>query len=374
MTKEANTHTPIKMLAAIASTALTLVLLGSTLMGTPLSSVPVQENARMGMADKFDRFVTNEVSDALNGIVTIPKEYWLNDTDRIAPEPNQENFGESADPKSLQWLFDDASKLLDGQKTLFTTETVLKPETTAKYYLDETIFAVTWKQIVEGGVYTFSEVKIAHPSQFRRFLSEGVYGSGVQRTTTEMSQSVNAVVASSGDYYDYREFGIVVNEGMVYRAKGELLDTCYIDDRGDLVFSYAGQLTDQETVERFVEENSVRFSLSFGPVMIEEEQVVVPPFYNSGEINKDYARAALCQLGPLHYVLVTANMEDPCYNVPTVKQFAENLHAMGIPRAYALDGGQTAAIAMDSQLINTVSYGCQREISDIIYFATALPE
>ena len=42
--------------------------------------------------------------------------------------------------------------------------------------------------------------------------------------------------------------------------------------------------------------------------------------------------------------------------------------------AYALDGGQTAAIVMNDQLINKVSYGAQRKISDIIYFATAIPE
>ena len=299
--------------------------------------------------------------------------YRLTDRDLVAPKPAPENYGSAETAAELSRVLEEAKPLLDGQDTLFTTQTAVKDSFGIRWYLDETVFAVTWKEAVDGSTYTFSEVKIAHPSQFRRFLSEGVYGSGVQRTTTEMSESVNAVVASSGDYYDYREFGIVVNEGKVYRAKGELLDTCYIDENGDLIFSYAAQLTGQEAVERFVEENNVRFSLSFGPVMIEEDRVVVPPFYNSGEINKDYARSALCQLGELHYVLVTANMEDPCYNVPTVKQFAENLHAMGIPRAYALDGGQTAAIAMNHELINTVSYGCQREISDIIYFATALP-
>ena len=66
-------------------------------------------------------------------------------------------------------------------------------------------------------------------------------------------------------------------------------------------------------------------------------------------------------------------MENPYLSVPTVKQFAENLVQMGIPKAYALDGGQTAAIAMNHQLMNKVSYGSQRKISDIIYFATALP-
>jgi len=67
-------------------------------------------------------------------------------------------------------------------------------------------------------------------------------------------------------------------------------------------------------------------------------------------------------------------MEGNYYTVPTVRQVAENLRSMGITTAYTLDGGQTAAIVMNDQLINQVSYGSQREISDIFYFATAIPD
>ena len=57
-----------------------------------------------------------------------------------------------------------------------------------------------------------------------------------------------------------------------------------------------------------------------------------------------------------------------------MSQFANNLLNLGITKAYALDGGQTATIVMNDEVINSVSYGAQRKISDIIYFATALPE
>ena len=59
---------------------------------------------------------------------------------------------------------------------------------------------------------------------------------------------------------------------------------------------------------------------------------------------------------------------------PTLRRFAENLQSRGIQKAYALDGGQTAVIAMDGELINAVLFGYQRKISDIIYFATAIPD
>jgi len=57
-----------------------------------------------------------------------------------------------------------------------------------------------------------------------------------------------------------------------------------------------------------------------------------------------------------------------------IAEFAENLESFGIQKAYALDGGQTTVIAMDGKVYNDVEFGFQRQISDIIYFATAVPD
>ena len=330
-----------------------------------------------GIMDKFDRFITNNIMVKLSDHVgaEVERIYWLSDSDMVAPEPDQTAFGQAEDPATLQWLLDDAAKILNGQETLFTTETPIKEDTVVNYYLDETIFAVTWKQIINNCVYTFSEVKIAHASQFRRFLSEGQYGSGVLHTTTEMSASVNAVVASAADYYGYRRNGIVVNNGTIYRSSGTaVLDTCFINDEGDLLFCRKGELADEAAIAKFVEENNVRFSICFGPLMLLNGEYCTPLTYGLGEVNENYPRAALCQMDKLHYVLVAANMEDFYYGRPSISTFAKSLQALGITTAYTLDGGQTATIVMNDELINTVSYGSEREISDIIYFATAMPE
>lgn len=310
-----------------------------------------------------------------NGVFAPKKpEYTLSDEDMVAPKPNPAHYGTAESPADMEAVLKEAQELLDGQKTLFTTETVIMEGSQIQYYLDDTIFAITWKQEVGDGAYTFSEVKLAHASQFRRFLADGKFGATAKYTTQEMATSVNAVAASSGDFYGYRYAGICVNQGHVYREEGELLDTCFVDENGDLLFAQRGQITDKESIQKFVDEHKVRFSLSFGPVMILDGASVVPPQYYAGEINDRYARAALCQMGPLHYVVVAANYEHPYYTVHTVSEFAQNLLDMGVPRAYALDGGQTATIVMNNQVINQVSYGFQREISDIIYFATAIPE
>ena len=123
--------------------------------------------------------------------------------------------------------------------------------------------------------------------------------------------------------------------------------------------------------------HSVRFrALICGKpaIIIQDGKECTPRGYIIGEINKNLTRAALCQLGVLHYVMVTVNMEPYAVCMPTLKQFATRLWELGIPTAYSLDGGQTATIVMEGTLINSVDYGDQRDISDIIYFATALPE
>lgn len=333
------------------------------------------EGTSLNLGSKFSQRINNSVSDILSDVVDIPKEYHLNDADLVAPKPRQECFGETSDPAEMEQILQKAQTLLDGQSTLFTPQTPIKEETTVRYYLDDTILAITWKQVIENAVYTFSEVKIAHPSQFRRFFSGGTYGSASLCIATEMAKSVNAVAASSADYYAYRPYGITVNNGIVYRLDEEgILDTCFIDDQGDLLFVPRGELITKSQVEQYIQENNVRFSLAFGPIIIQDGEQCTPPVYTVGEIWGTLSRAALCQMDQLHYVTVSTNMEPYATNMPTLKQFATRLQELGIPKAYSLDGGQTATIVMNNTLINSVDYGDQRDISDIIYFATAMPE
>ena len=350
--------------------------------------VTQQKTLDMAIEEQVDAYVREQMESARGALLsqerpeeapteTIPpvrKVYWIDEDAQVAPEPDQSLFGQTDDPASLQDILDRAAYLLDGQQLYFHTDVELFQNTPVRYYLDDSIFAITWKEVHEGSVYTFSEVKVSHPSQFRRHLAGGEFGSEMQYLTTEMAASVNAVVASSGDFYRFRDFGICVYEGKVRRVEGTYAETCYIDGNGDMHFTYGGDLLDTPSAQAYVDGNDIRFSLCFGPVLVDEYQVVNHTWYGVGEINEGYARAALCQMGPLHYIVVTANTEGPYQDIPTVATFSKYVSATGCRMAYCLDGGQTAAIVMNDELINRPVYGQQRKISDIIYFATAIPE
>ena len=61
------------------------------------------------------------------------------------------------------------------------------------------------------------------------------------------------------------------------------------------------------------------------------------------------------------------------YYLATLRQETDAMLARGCYKAYALDGGQTATTVFNGVRVNPVQFGWEKPISDVIYFATALP-
>ena len=356
----------------IFSLIVTFALLLAIMMhgGAPRQKTVSQSN--LGVVERFFTNSSNAISDATASIMNIEKKYWISPDAVAAPKPDRNCYGQTDDPADMSEVVKAAEKLLDGQSLYFSSDITLLEDTTIRYYLDETILVITWKQPIDHTVYTFSEVKIADPSQFRRFLAGGEYSSGKLAIPTEMANSVNSVVASSGDYYQFRNAGVIVYNGTVCRVANGA-DTCYVDSNGDLHFTHIRDQMTMDSAKSYVEENDIQFSLAFGPILVENGQKHSFGAYGLGEVGDQFARAALCQMDKLHYLLVNANAEGNQHSYPTMFDFADRIYQTGCRDAYALDGGQTAVIVMDGELINQVTYNYQRKISDIIYFATALP-
>ena len=118
-----------------------------------------------------------------------------------------------------------------------------------------------------------------------------------------MSEEVNAVLASSGDFYRFRSFGVNVYQGKLYRCDGKKVDTCWICGNGDLFFTKAGEIKNETQAETIIEENDISFTVCFGPVMVENGVNVVPPEYFIGNPDQSLPRSCLGQVDELHYLL-----------------------------------------------------------------------
>lgn len=328
---------------------------------------------KLDLPHNLDVYLNNAYADALSDVTYIKKIYTIPESATVAPAPNPAAFGETTDPAVIEAVIADAAQLLDGQKTLWNRDIHFYPGTTMQYYRDDSILVITWKEVYDERCCTMAEIKVAHGSQFRRRLAEDSYSSSVQFYASEMAKASNAVVASNADFYAFRTLGVTVYQRQLFRAAPDRLDTCFITSSGDMLFARAGELTDAGQINRYVQENDVLFSLSFGPVLVDNGQLQYCASYPIGEIDTQYSRAGIGMLGDLHYLLMTVNHTDgrPRANV---NQFGQYMYEKGCIKAYNLDGGQTSEIVMNGKPVNYIDFGAERTVSDIIYFASALPE
>ena len=315
---------------------------------------------------------------AVTGQPYIRKHYTLPEDSAVPGNvPAQENFGCTSDPSVVEALLErpEAQALINGQEVCWNADIEFFPDSEIRYYLDETILMIQWQEVTAKAVGTYAEVFLADASQIRRKFVNDVFGGWDFDVATNLAQQTNAVLATGGDLYNHaRECGIVVYNREIYRFDPDTCDTCYIDTSGNMHFSKRGQFTEQWEAEQFVEENDILFSLCFGPVMIEYGQDVTPDYYQWGEINDTYARAALGQFGELHYLTLNINCGTGAYYyLATLQDATDAMLAHGVPCCYALDGGQTAETIVNGEMINPVQFGQERNVSDILYFATAMP-
>lgn len=328
------------------------------------------------ISDRFAGYVNNDVRvGALENITFVKRTYSIPESALVAPVPDAAKFGETDDPAVVQAVVDSAAELLDGQSLAWSPDIAFMPGSTIKYYCDETILVIAWKEALGNSAVSFGEIKTAHGSQLRRAIANNSYGSDVQLYASDMAKSVNAVIALNGDFYAFRKIGITVYQRQLYRCAGRTLDTCFVTAAGDLIFSRRGELENEEQARRFIADNDVLFSLSFGPVLVENGILQDPESYSSypiGEIKNIYSRSGIGQLGELHYLIATLGEQGPYNTRAQLYTFAQYMYDKGCISAYALDGGQTAVMVMNGTPFNRVDWDSERTMSDIVYFATAI--
>ena len=343
----------------------------SALQGMAAEDTSVVENAELAGA-LFGKLDT-AYADITANLPLLHKAYEIPEDATVAPKP-QGKFGSTFDMAEVQAVIDQAALLLDGQEVAWNPDLNFWSEEPIRYYYDETILALTWKEIINGNMVTFAEVKVAHPSQLRRAVTGNRYDYGIDEYPTKMAQNVNAVLASAGDFYGFRDLGITVYQRKLYRHNPASVDTAYFTADGNMIFSKRGELMNRAEAEQFIADNDVLFAVAFGPIMVENGEPVHTSEYAIGEVNDRYSRAAIAQKDELHYMVMTVNFEGPCQKTCTLEQAVQYISAKNVQQAYTLDGGQTASVVFDGKLVNRPDWGEERTMSDIIYFASAIPE
>ena len=309
----------------------------------------------------------------------------------VAPKPNEACYGTCSidDPTPVVELIQrarDSGLLGEDEVVAFDPEARFYHGAFSRnfeYYLDDSIMVILWKENMDGMCCSFAEVKVADASQFRRKLADDTYGSPNQYYASKMAEQVNAVLTVNADYYLPRKYGIVVWNRELQRFNTEyvmegcyqynLLDTLFVTASGDFLVKRQGEENTPESIEAYVQENDILFSIAFGPVLVLDGEAISRNWYPIGEAMEGYSRAGIGQIGERHYLYMTLSHgnHEARWNV---NQFGEHFAQKPVQTAYCLDGGQTGEIYFCGSVYNYIDYNKERSVSDILYFATAIPE
>ncbi len=239
-------------------------------------------------------------------------------------------------------------------------------------YEDDSLSVTLESRKIGDSMYHIAWVRISDPSQLRTALA-GPYGSKKTARTTDIAAQNNAVVAINGDYFQYRSGGYEVRQGEVLRkTPNSKLDLLVVDEAGDF---HIFQKSNKKELTAFLQEHTTVNAFTFGPALVKDGKVQT--IYNSyGFAPQDRApRVGIGQIGPLKYVLVVVDGRQEGYSRGiTIKMLGEFMSEIGCLQAFNLDGGGSATMAFNGVCFNSTSDKAERNISDIIYFASAIPE
>lgn len=313
-------------------------------------------------------------TDIVDGLPLLYKTYQIPIDALSAPKPDPNGFGSTDDPNEVLAVIERAAHLVGDRKISWNPDIVITPGSKINYYYDESILAIQWKESRDGALATFGEVIIKDGSQIRRCISGDSFRNFNYETPTQMSQRTNAVLGMTGDFYMFRGCGIMAYQGQVYRSDPSSLAHLFVTNSGDLLMTESYGISAGQAA-KFVADNDVSFSMAFGPIIVENGEKLPQPVYIIGEFNSNYPRAAIGQVDPLHYIVMTVGRgEGSDDRTVTLAEAQQYIWEKGVEKAYNLDGGRTANMTFNGTLTTDPAYAKERTLSDIFYFASAVPE
>ena len=335
----------------------------------------VSVNLSSGLETYYENAKIDILSDYLSENEVMHKIYKIEEGMSV-PLPSQECYGTFTydEAAGISDIYAKALKcgLIDEGEMIFDPDSEnLASYAKVNYYYDDSILVIIWKEYVDNHEITYAEVKIGDPSQIRRKLAGDKYGSSAQYYCSELTGQANAVIGMNADFYAFRSLGTTCYDGTIYRTNNTL-DTLFIDENGDFVFLKRGFDLGKEELQQYADSINADFAISFGPALIENGELLDIKSYPIGEINETYSRAGIGQLSERHYLYMTVGYGKG--TVMTLPEFAGYMYEKGVVMGYNLDGGQTGELVMNGKIYNSVDFGNERSVSDIIYFATAIGE
>ncbi len=279
----------------------------------------------------------------------------------------------------------DVSEYEASQTATDSTDTTDTTDTTdaAAVTLTDTAYSdgatsVTISTVVAGAgddtvTYYVADVTLGDATDLRSAFANDQFGENITETTSGIATDNGAVFAINGDYYGFRDTGIEIRNGVVYRDEPA---------REGLVFYTDGSVEVYDETTTSAAEllaDGAWNTLSFGPAIVSDgavidgiEDVEIDTNFGNHSIQGEQPRTAVGVIDENHLVFVVVDGRDEGYSRGvTLTELADIMISLGATTAYNLDGGGSSTMFFNGEVVNQPSNGGERGTSDILYIAGA---
>ncbi|KUM35322.1 phosphodiester glycosidase family protein [Arthrobacter sp. EpRS71] len=266
--------------------------------------------------------------------------------------------------------------------TTTTTTDATSADTSASAVVTDTSYTsgdtgVTVSTVTTGSgddtvTYYVADVVLDDATTLKSAFAEDTYGENITETTSAIAEDHNAIFAINGDYYGFRDTGIVIRNGVVYRDEGARQGLAFYKDGTVKVYDETTTTADQLIAD------GVWNTLSFGPSLLDNgqiasgiEDVEVDTNFGNHSIQGEQPRTAVGVIDENHLVFVVVDGRSPGYSAGvTMTGLAQIMKDLGATTAYNIDGGGSSTMYFNGSLVNNpLGENKERGTSDILYIA-----
>jgi exopolysaccharide biosynthesis protein len=218
--------------------------------------------------------------------------------------------------------------------------------------------------------YYVADVVLTDATVLRSAFANDEFGTNIVEDTSAIAADHDAVFAINGDYYGFRETGIVIRNGVVYRDAGARDGLAFYRDGSVQVYDETATNADALVAA------GVWNTLSFGPAIVEAgavvdgiESVEVDTNVGNHSIQGDQPRTAIGVIDANHLVFVVVDGRSEGYSEGvSLPELANIFTGLGAITAYNIDGGGSSTMVFHGALVNDpLGKGTERGTSDILY-------
>lgn len=260
-----------------------------------------------------------------------------------------------------------------GTGTEETTETVTTATTSTSDQADISLSTVTTGSGDSTVTYYVADVTLTDATSLRSAFAQNAFGQNITETTSDIAADNDAIFAINGDYYGFRDTGIVIRNGVVYRDDGAREGLAFYLDGTVEVYDETTTTADDLLAA------GVWNTLSFGPALLTDGQVVdgiddveVDTNIGNHSIQGDQPRTAIGVIDDNHLVFVVVDGRSPGYSAGvSLTGLAQIMQGLGATTAYNLDGGGSSTMYFNGELVNDpLGKGQERGTSDVLYIGS----